>query len=49
MKKQNRLAQTVRKIAEFSAENAVNKKFIIMLHESTVPAKVRKFVENKKN
>lgn len=49
MKKQNKLAQAVKGIAEYSVKNAVNKKYIIMLHEPTVPAKVREAVENKKN
>lgn len=49
MNKQNKLAQAVKGIAEQSVKNAVNKKYIIMLHEPAVPAKVREFVENKEN
>lgn len=45
--KKNLLARGIEKIGKVSAENAENKKLIIMLHEPEVPEFVQKYMEKK--
>ena len=45
--KKNLLARGIEKIGKASAENAANKKLIVMLHEPEVPEFVRKYMEKK--
>lgn len=47
MKKENLLARGIEKIGMAAAENAANKKLIIMLHEPEVPEFVQKYMEKK--
>lgn len=46
-----KIAGAIKKFAEFSARNAVNKKYLIMLHETEIPEAVKKMAQNaeKKN
>lgn len=41
-----KIADAVKRFAEFSARNAVNKKYLIMLHETEVPEAVKKLAQS---
>lgn len=49
MKKENKVAKMVKKIAVASARNAVNKKYVIMLYEHEATDAVKKALTDRKS